>query len=404
MSFWSQIHKIAESLDQTNYYQLLGVQNDVDGAQILERYYHLAAKLHPDKFAQASKVDLGALSRIHARFQEARKVLANPHTRKAYNSQLETGLFRFSGEFKTKPTPKGPTHHMAVKCYEEGLSLKRQGKIDAARKQLTMAKRYESHPAIEHALENIESKSGSPKEPAGHSSPPSALSSMLGDSNDNGEKKIVSDGNETPQKAKECPPPIPPKRKATSAEDRDSARTATMLPVRINIKNKEQFKVLYTQDISKGGMFLVSEHPKPKGTVINLTVVAPNGKSLLLTGTVVHVRQEGKGKASGMGVKFDDTAKAKNSVEKILKNLEEKPTEALSLDDLVKTMLDLRDMPAHQILNISREATLSEAEDAYADLIQKYHPLSQKEGDPMIAEASQEILSIIIKAYDSLNK
>jgi uncharacterized protein (TIGR02266 family) len=82
------------------------------------------------------------------------------------------------------------------------------------------------------------------------------------------------------------------------------------VPARILIKygNAEQFFTDYIQNISRGGIFVPTYHPLPKGTRLHISFSLPFWDSLIDTqGTVVHcVRSDPTqgGAPSGMGIQF----------------------------------------------------------------------------------------------------
>lgn len=62
---------------------------------------------------------------------------------------------------------------------------------------------------------------------------------------------------------------------------------------------------IFSEDISMGGLFLASNIPVKKGTLLFLSFVLPGHKrSIRVTGEVVRRIDEGDGSKGGMGIRF----------------------------------------------------------------------------------------------------
>jgi uncharacterized protein (TIGR02266 family) len=99
--------------------------------------------------------------------------------------------------------------------------------------------------------------------------------------------------------ADEAPPP---------EERRHGARIASRVRVKLRFSSAEQFHSLYTKDIAAGGVFVLSDAPRPVGTPVEVVLLPPSvEEGFALDGTVTHVvtPEEAPGRA-GMGVRFDD--------------------------------------------------------------------------------------------------
>jgi hypothetical protein len=82
----------------------------------------------------------------------------------------------------------------------------------------------------------------------------------------------------------------------------DERREYSRIPVttRVKFKDGDREEILFTDDLSEGGLFLKSANPPFKGTILDLEISVPNvDKLIILTGEVAW-RLEGK----GCGVKF----------------------------------------------------------------------------------------------------
>ena len=66
----------------------------------------------------------------------------------------------------------------------------------------------------------------------------------------------------------------------------------------------EKLRKLFVRDISKGGMFLRTSKPRPKGTKVRVVLELPDGAQFPLDGEVVYARTDGG--PVGNGVKFTE--------------------------------------------------------------------------------------------------
>ncbi len=85
-------------------------------------------------------------------------------------------------------------------------------------------------------------------------------------------------------------------------ERQDERREFLRIPVttRVKFKDGNREEILFTDDLSEGGLFLKSETPPFKGTVLELEISVPNIDKLIKLKGEVAWRLEGK----GCGVKF----------------------------------------------------------------------------------------------------
>ena len=89
-----------------------------------------------------------------------------------------------------------------------------------------------------------------------------------------------------------------------SEERRKFARIPLNLLIQVRFDTFEQFIVQYADNISEGGLFLKSDDPKEKGSMIYLQFALRDGTKLIEgLGKVVHVNPKGSAHP-GMGVEF----------------------------------------------------------------------------------------------------
>lgn len=91
----------------------------------------------------------------------------------------------------------------------------------------------------------------------------------------------------------------------------DERRERTRYPVRINVNYRHGDTYLYSRssNVSELGIFLVSENPPPKDTILALEFHIPNARQpLQVSGRVAWVDDGRSGAEAGMGIQFVDLA------------------------------------------------------------------------------------------------
>lgn len=163
MSFWDKIRETDACLDQSSYYELLGVGTNATVDEISARYYELAGRFHPDRFAlRASKDDLASLSRIYSRLGEAKRVLCDAAARADYDQQVAQGKMRVEStvEKRRKVNTQDPATPMARSLYEAGMRELQAGNWAQARAKLALAIQYENgSEAIQAAIAEVDERS-----------------------------------------------------------------------------------------------------------------------------------------------------------------------------------------------------------------------------------------------------
>lgn len=312
MSRTAKVLELAQSLDSVNYYQLLGIERNASSEKVTDRYYFLAANLHPDKFVHTGDArQIKALNKIGARLGEARKVLTNPSARKKYDQALDDGQLRLlpnEREPKKKQITQDPAHPLARQLFEQAEKLLTAGDREAARPKLKLASQYERgskaiatlmaslDPKIEEKTEEIAAQE-KPKPP-----PPTAapLVSEPAPSADAASKKPGMPTQSTPVATQTKATGIP--EKAVRAEK----RVPIQLAVKLKLPSWDRVEKLVSRDLSCGGIFLPSRKKPKVGSQIRLAFVLPNEEVVDLSAEVARVVEDGDN--AGFGVNFHEVS------------------------------------------------------------------------------------------------
>jgi curved DNA-binding protein CbpA len=91
LAFVDEIRKKADVIDSQNYYQILGVKQEVETAEISAAFFQLAKKWHPDRLGPEFGDVRGLALSIFARMNEAHQVLTDEERRGQYNSVVDSG-------------------------------------------------------------------------------------------------------------------------------------------------------------------------------------------------------------------------------------------------------------------------------------------------------------------------
>ena len=80
------------------------------------------------------------------------------------------------------------------------------------------------------------------------------------------------------------------------------------LPIGVRVSTWEKFQVLYSANISRGGVFVRCSKPPAVGAAVLMRFGLPDGQTIEIKGEVVHVRTAetalARNRSAGMGVRF----------------------------------------------------------------------------------------------------
>src|ERR1041384_8029689 len=137
-------------LDQSNYYELLGLLEIADAGAIRKAFHEFALAFHPDAFPSADEETADALRRVLQRGAEAYRVLSRPDSRADYALALAKGQLRLDTTIAPAPLARpsdirsldelcrSPGARRYAKRAEELIS---SGDLSAAKRELQWARR-----------------------------------------------------------------------------------------------------------------------------------------------------------------------------------------------------------------------------------------------------------------------
>lgn len=99
----------ADVLDDSTYYELLGVLDIADERSIKQAFHEFALSFHPDSHLEADGERLELVRRVFKRGAEAYRVLMDPGLRSKYDLALAQGHLRLeAGEIPARRPSERP--------------------------------------------------------------------------------------------------------------------------------------------------------------------------------------------------------------------------------------------------------------------------------------------------------
>ncbi len=147
--FEKRVERWSEVLDDSTYYELLGILDIADATAIKTAFHQFALAFHPDQHTGAKESLLEPVRRVFKRGAEAYRVLSDPGLRAKYDMALAQGHLRLdAGEIPkgVQPFAEGlksledlcatPAAKLAARRADEYLNA---GDLRSAKRELKMA-------------------------------------------------------------------------------------------------------------------------------------------------------------------------------------------------------------------------------------------------------------------------
>lgn len=203
---------------------------------------------------------------------------------------------------------------------------------------------------------------------------------------------------------------------------REHSRYPTAMPVRVKVDSWDDYVVLYTNDLSRGGLFVRTVDPPPVGSGLKVRLGLPDGGVVEMSGEVVHVVAPGHPqRPAGVGVRFvdwtDEQRQQMATLAERVKAGATVPTAAAARPSTTEYTLnaasdrrnmfsallaDLKEQDYYQMLRIGREATPPEIERAFLALARRWHPLRFALDGDEVAQLATELFITVKQARDVL--
>jgi DnaJ-class molecular chaperone len=161
-----RVYEWAAVLDDSSYYELLGVLEIADDAGVKAAFHEFALAFHPDAHLDYESDTATVLRRVFQRGAEAYRVLSHPELRPRYDLALAKGQLRLGGS----EVPRVANVGVGAKSLDElcqTASAKRyatradelisQGDLSAAKRELMLALREDGeNPALAERLDALD--------------------------------------------------------------------------------------------------------------------------------------------------------------------------------------------------------------------------------------------------------
>jgi curved DNA-binding protein CbpA len=270
---WDRILELARNLDQTDYYELLGVSRDAGPEAIGDAYYAKVRELHPDRHVRERDPERKrAVVRLFARVGEAHRVLGTPALRSNYDEALARGAKRLDKSDSSatqKRKTDDPSNPQAITMFKRAKDLLGRGDRKGALAQLDLARQFDPESAaIRDAIADLERVEGQ-----------------------RGQRKH----NRAP-----TPTPIPALQREPAAAS--APNDATSFTIRCPSNDKAIS--LFHNSIERQRLVLRTPAPLPRGSAVAIDVELPDGSSVKLTGTVAKTKED------AIGVRLDPISEA----------------------------------------------------------------------------------------------
>ena len=137
----------------------------------------------------------------------------------------------------------------------------------------------------------------------------------------------------------------------SSAAMRRYPRFESRERVRLQVGDRDEMRVLWTQDVSCGGLFVQTDEPPPFGSRVAVSIETPDG-AIALTAEVVHVLPrevaDQFGRSPGVGLQFVELTEPQTRAieryvdgiaQRLTQELESAPTEPATIIELARRIV-----------------------------------------------------------------
>jgi DnaJ-class molecular chaperone len=161
---FDRIQQWAALIEESNYYEILGVLEIADTGSIKRAFHEFALAFHPDAHPDADEEVQALLRIVFQRGVEAYRALRSDALRAEYDMALARGKLRLSEE--SRPTAPDGVKSLTDLCQTKSAKLAaaradrliNEGKLSEAKTELQMALHHEGreNPELEERLEALE--------------------------------------------------------------------------------------------------------------------------------------------------------------------------------------------------------------------------------------------------------
>jgi len=161
-----RVFEWAEVLDDSSYYELLGVLEIADDAAIKAAFHEFALSFHPDTHPKYDEETQAVLDRVFQRGAEAYRVLSHPDLRPRYDLALAKGQLRLGGSQVPRAANVGVgatsldelCHTASARLFASRAdALLSQGDLAGAKRELMLAVREDGgNPELSERLDAID--------------------------------------------------------------------------------------------------------------------------------------------------------------------------------------------------------------------------------------------------------
>jgi curved DNA-binding protein CbpA len=156
-----------EVLDDSTYYEILGILEIADDAEIKRAFHEFAQSFHPDAHLDADEETLAAVRRVYQRGAEAYRVLTNAELRSKYDLSVAKGIVRLdAGEVPKRVAVGVGARSLDELCKtpaarlnaQKADALISQGDLAGARRELLLAYEHDDrkNPELRERLEALD--------------------------------------------------------------------------------------------------------------------------------------------------------------------------------------------------------------------------------------------------------